>query len=48
MRKINPFPWLPFWPAVERRDPVNEVIRIVAAVLVFIAIFEALRFLLPR
>ena len=48
MRKINPFPWLPFWPPVERGGPVSEVMRIVAAVMVFIAIFEALRFLLPR
>jgi hypothetical protein len=48
MRKINPFPWLPLWPAVERGDPVNELIRIVAAVLVFIAIFAALRLLLSR
>jgi len=48
MRKINPFPWLPFWPAVERGDPVNEALRIVAAVVVFIAVFAALRFLLLR
>jgi len=48
MRKINPFPWWPFWPAVERGDPVNEALRIVAAILVFIAVFAALRLLLPR
>jgi hypothetical protein len=51
MRKTNPtnpFPWLPFWPETHSHDASDEALKIVAAILVLTAIFEALWFCLPN